>query len=97
MEQPIACTLTPDEHRQRTGDLAALAARALHSRERTADGERLIFADSGDTERELRAAVDAEARCCPFLRMDLRRGADGLVLEIAGPEDARAVIEELFA
>ena len=97
MEQPIACTLTPGAYRERIEALTALAARALRSRERTADGERLTFADSAENERDLRAAVAAEAACCPFLRMDLRRGADGLVLDVAGPEDARPVIEELFA
>jgi hypothetical protein len=94
---PIACTLTPGQYRERTDDLSSLAARALRSREQTADGERLVFADSEDTERELRAVIAAEASCCAFLRMDLRRADDGLVLEIAGPPDARPVIAELFA
>jgi len=96
MDRPIACTLSPDQFRSRTGDLAALAARALRARTPTAAGERLVFAGDADTERELRAAVAAEARCCAFLRMDLRRTADGLVLDVAGPEDARPVIAALF-
>jgi hypothetical protein len=97
MEPPIACTLSPAEYRNRTGELAALAARALRSRDRTAGGERLVFEDSPETERELRAAVAAESRCCAFLRMDLRRADEGLVLDIAGPKDARPIIAELFA
>jgi hypothetical protein len=97
MDPPIACTLTPGERRDRTGELAALAARALRSRERTPEGERLVFADSPATERALRAAIAAEASCCSFLRMALTRAGDGLVLDIAGPEDARPVIAELFA
>ena len=97
MEQPIACTLSADQYRRRTGDLAALAARSLRSREETAGGERLLFADTADTERELRDAIAAEATCCAFLRMDLRRTTDGLVLDIAGPQNARPIIAELFA
>jgi hypothetical protein len=97
MEQPIACTLGPDQYRDRTGELAALAARALRSRERTPDGERLIFTDSEDTEHRLRAVIAAESSCCAFLRMDLARGDEGLVLDIAGPQDARPIITELFA
>jgi hypothetical protein len=97
MDQPIACTLSPDQYKGRTDDLAALAARALRSRERTADGERLLFADGEDTERELRAVIAAESSCCAFLRMELRRAGDGLVLDIAGPQDARPIIAELFA
>jgi hypothetical protein len=97
MEQPIACTLSPGQYEERTSELATLAARALRSREPTADGERLTFTDSADTERELRAVIAAESSCCAFLRMDLRRGDDELVLEIAGPQDARPIIAELFA
>ncbi len=41
--------------------------------------------------------IAAEASCCAFLRMDLTRTADGLVLDIAGPQDARPMIAELFA
>jgi hypothetical protein len=97
VDQPIACTLTPDESRGRTDDLAALAARALRSREQTAEGERLLFTDSDENERDLRAAIAAEASCCAFLRMELRRDDEGLVLDIAGPQDARPIIAELFA
>jgi hypothetical protein len=97
MEPPIACTLSPGEYQDRTADLAALAARALRSRKQTADGERLTFEDSADTERELRTAIAAESSCCAFLRMDLQRADEGLVLDIAGPQDARPIIAELFA
>jgi hypothetical protein len=97
MNQPIACTLSPGQHQGRTAELAALAARALRSREQTAGGERLIFADSPDTERDLRAVIAAESSCCAFLRMELERADDGLVLDISGPQDARPIIAELFA
>lgn len=97
MEQPIACTLSPGAYQDRAAELAGLAARALRSREQTAEGERLVFADSPATERELRAVIAAESSCCAFLRMDLRRADEGLVLTIAGPQDARPIIAELFA
>jgi hypothetical protein len=97
MEPPIACTLSPGQLETRTDHLAALAARALRSREQTADGERLVFTDSEETEHELRAVIAAEASCCAFLRMDLQRADDGLVLYITGPPEAHAIIAELFA
>jgi hypothetical protein len=81
LDAPIACTLTPGQYADRTGDLASLAARALRTRKPTAAGERIA----------------AEASCCSFLRMDLQRSGDGLVLDVAGPQDARPVIAELFA
>ena len=97
MEQPIACTLTPGQYQDRTGELATLAARALRSREPTPNGERLIFAGGEDTERELREVVAAESSCCSFLRMELQRADEGVVLDVAGPVDARPIIAELFA
>jgi hypothetical protein len=95
-DAPIACTLSPGQYAERTDELAALAARALRSRERTPAGERLMFADSPQIERELRDVIAAESRCCAFLRMDLRRTGEGLVLDIAGPPDARPIIAELL-
>jgi hypothetical protein len=97
MEQPVACTLSPGQYQDRTGELGALAARALRSREETPDGERLTFTDSPDIERELRAAIAAESICCAFLRIDLQRADEGLVLDVAGPHDARPIIAALFA
>ena len=56
-----------------------------------------MFADRADVERDLRAMIAAESSCCAFLRMDLARTDEGLVLDIAGPQDARPIIAELFA
>jgi hypothetical protein len=96
VDTPIACTLTHDQYRVRVADLASLAERALRSRERTDRGERLTF-DRGDAvERELDAAIAAEASCCSFLTMNLQRHEDRLVLDIAGPEEARPLIAGLF-
>jgi hypothetical protein len=97
VDAPIACTLTAGQYRSRTADLSALAERALRSREQTDRGERLTFAAGDDIERDLRAAVAAEGSCCSFLTMDLTRDDDRLVLDIAGPHDARPIITELFA
>ena len=93
---PIACTLDAREYAGRTAELAALAARALRRREPTPTGERLVFADTPEIERELRAVIAAEARCCAFLTMGLRGSDDGLVLDVDGPRDARPVIAALF-
>jgi hypothetical protein len=94
---PVACTLTPDDYRDRTADLAALASRALRSRQPIDGGERLVFADGPDIERQLRTAIAAEASCCSFLAMILTRTAEGLTLDVTGPALARPVIAELFS
>jgi hypothetical protein len=41
--------------------------------------------------------VAAEAACCAFLTMTLTRAGDQLVLDVAGPPEARPIIAELFA
>ena len=97
MDTPIACTLDAGDLRSRAAALSALGDRALRSRSRTAGGERLTFEASDEIERELRAAIAAEAEWCAFLKMDLSRTEDGLVLDITGPEEARPIIAGLFA
>jgi hypothetical protein len=94
---PIACTLTPSAQRNRAADLAALADRSLLAREPVPGGERLTFARTGDIERAIDAAVAAERSCCPFLRFDIDRRDDGVVLDVTGPAEAREVIAALFA
>lgn len=97
MDTPIACSLTPSESRDRTAGLSTLAGRALRSREPTERGERLTFDAGEEIARDLDAAIAAEASCCPFLAMDLTHEDDRLVLDIAGPQDARPIIAELFS
>jgi hypothetical protein len=97
MDQPIACTLIAADYADRTQDTTELARRSLRSRQPIPDGIRLTFEASADTERELRELVAAEARCCAFLRMDLRPGEDALILDITGPAEAEPIIAELFA
>jgi hypothetical protein len=97
MDVAIACTLTVPELSERQRRVAELAARSLVLREPLPDGARLFFAADPATEREVRAVVAAEARCCSFLRFGLRRTGKALVLDVTGPEQARPVIDELFA
>jgi hypothetical protein len=97
MNLPIACTLSPTDQARRVEEYAALARRALRSREPIAHGERLTFDGDAGTERELLAAIDAESRCCAFLEMRLRREGDALVLDVTGPDEAGPVVEQLFA
>jgi hypothetical protein len=94
---PIACTLTPGAYETRTAELTAIAAEALLRREPIQGGERLTFTDTPQVEQALRAAIAAEASCCSFLTMRLRRTEAGLVLDLTGPGDATPIVAELFA
>ena len=95
--QPFACTLAPDDRGARLALIKALSDDALLQRTATARGLSVRLRDSPETERRVRELVAAESRCCAFLEFSVRRDGAGLVLEIAGPEEARPVIETFFA
>jgi len=94
---PIACTLTPDGMTARLALIDALATSGLLSRTPTDAGLRVRLRDTPEIEARTRELVAAESKCCAFLHFDLRRRDGDLVLDITGPEDARAVIEMFFA
>ena len=94
---PIACSLTAAGYRQRVDAAGAIARDALIDRAPIEAGARLTFATQDDVRRRLEGFIAAESRCCPFLTMDLRQADDRLVLDVTGPADAAAIIEELFA
>ena len=94
---PIACTLTPDDMTDRQALIDALAADGLIDRTTTETGLRVRLRDTPEIERRTRELIAAESRCCAFLEFALRRDGGDLVLEIAGPDDARPVIEMFFA
>jgi hypothetical protein len=47
-------------------------------------------------ERELRALAAAEAECCPFLDIEVRRDEHELHLTVSAPPEARDIIESMF-
>jgi hypothetical protein len=98
MTEPIACSLSPDAYADRASEIADLARRALLARSPLpGGGARLRFAAGPGVEAELDAIVAAEARCCPFLRLELRHAAGALELDVTGPPEAEPLIAELFA
>jgi hypothetical protein len=94
---PIACTLSPDGMTARIALIDALAADGLLDRTPTDAGLRIRLRDTPEIERRTRELVAAESRCCAFLEFTLGRDDGALVLEIAGPEDARTAIDMFFA
>jgi hypothetical protein len=81
----------------RLGLIDALAADGLLSRTPTDAGLRVRLRGTPEIEARIRELVAAESKCCAFLDFTLGRYAGDLVLDISGPEDARAVIEMIFA
>ena len=96
MTTPIACSLNASDYRRRADDIREIARRALRITRPIDGGVQLTFADAGGAHARLEALVAAEAACCPFLTLDLRRSGDELVLDVTGPEEAQPVIAEVF-
>jgi hypothetical protein len=94
-EEPLACSLRGDDLANRRSWLAEIAERAL-AVERSARGVTATFPNDAALEAELRALAEAEAECCAFLSIEVRR-ADGVVeLDVAGPTDAQPIIDEML-
>jgi len=93
-ETPIACSLSAGELAQRNQAGRNLAERAMVGSPVTkANGIQLRFLDTA--EDEVRALIEAESKCCPFLDFQLQSGPT-LVLDVQGPDEARPLILGLF-
>jgi hypothetical protein len=96
-DTPIACSLTGAEMPARLAGIASLGRDALDSA-RTNDARAVLRFRAGARTRErLEAIVDAEARCCSFLRMELRDQPGAVLLTIEAPEGADALMGVLVA
>jgi hypothetical protein len=73
-DHPIACTLSPEDAPARLALIESILTEALSVRVR--------LHDTSETERRTRELIAAEEKCCPFLRFDLRREPDALVVDI---------------
>jgi hypothetical protein len=96
-DAPIACTLTPDGMTARLAVIDALATDGLLDRTPTNTGLRVRLRDTPQIEQRIRELIASESKCCAFLDFTLHRDGGELVLDIAGAEDARPVIEMFFA
>lgn len=91
---PIACNLNAEQLVSRVDEAGALAQRYLLSFEPTGEGARFVFA--GDARADLDALIEAESKCCSFLRFELVRQGATLELTVEGPPEARPLIFGLF-
>lgn len=88
---PIACSLDADELTRRQADLRASVLARATSVEGLGQGLRWRFSASADLMSRLGALIDAERRCCRFLRFVLHAEPDlgEVTLEVTGPEGTR--------
>jgi hypothetical protein len=96
---PVACTLTPaDLTARRGGLLPGLASRATASAP-IAGGRSWQFESAPGLLSDLASVIEAEHRCCRFLRFALTiEPGDGPVrLAVTGPEGTPEFLEALLA
>jgi len=96
-EPPIACTLSAAELRERrAGLLPGLLARAVE-RVPVSNGYRWRFTPTSDLLSALGLVIEAERRCCPFLRFVVTAEPDGgpISLEVTGPPGTRELLGQL--
>jgi len=89
-----ACSLDRSDQAKRLDEIAAFAARALLSGTATAEGVLLRLENTEDIQAELRSLIEAEKRCCPFLRFGVRIADEEVWLEVSGPPEVRPMLRE---
>lgn len=98
MDEPaIACSLGPEDYRQRLSAIRELGAVALLDVELRPDGALLSFRNADDVRDQLASIVQAEAECCSFLGLTVGSEEGRLTLAITGSPDAMLVVRDLTA
>ena len=92
--QPIACTLTAGNFKDRMSWIGELTRDALRSHERQDLVLDLRYAPQAAD--RLREMVRKEQECCSFLTFAIREGLDEIRVTITAPEAARKAADELF-
>jgi hypothetical protein len=96
---PVFCTLGPAALKaRREGLLADLLRRADDHQELT-NGHRLLFALADGTLELIARAIDAERRCCRFLRfrVTVEPNEGPILLDLTGPEGTGDFLTALIA
>lgn len=94
-DPPVACSLDAGALSDRLAHMAELGGAALLDARIDVRRALLRFAAGKEVRGRLDGIVAAEARCCPFLGMDLTEEPGTLTLTIIGPAGAEPVVEDL--
>ena len=93
-QQPIACTLTAGDLRDRWAWIATLNRDALRGYDRGDLTLRLRYAPQAV--QQVGELMRQEQACCAFLTFEMHEESDAVTLTIKAPEEARVTIEALF-
>ena len=95
-DQSIACTLRPEQKRDRMSLIGALLSEALVGHEPIDGGVRARFRNEPAIEQRVRDLAAAEAQCCAFLRFDVHHDVSAVLLDITGSPEAQPAIRAMF-
>ena len=98
MDLPIICTLSEAELQERRHNLLdSIRAKTVETLS-VSNGYAYKFNGSPDVIAPLAQLIALEHQCCPFLTFKLiaEAGKEDVILEITGPPEAKAVIENFF-
>lgn len=97
-ELPVACTLSPEALVSRRQGLLAELLRHAETHEELTSGHRWSFAATDDVFAMILRMVEAERRCCRFLRFQIVVEPDGgpVSVELTGPPGTREFLAALF-
>lgn len=93
-EIPIACTLSPSDYQTRLKEIASLSREALRRVDRQGDVLDLRYAPAAAD--RVRALVDQERTCCPFLTFEIHEHATEVQLLVTVPAAALDAVPELL-
>ncbi len=89
----VACSLTDEDKRvRRTLARKTLIPHIIES-QKIEGGLELRFSDSEEVRSDVELFARLERECCGFLTFSISPSGEGLMLRIAGPPEAAAVIE----
>jgi hypothetical protein len=93
-QQPIACTLTAGDLRDRLAWIATLNRDALRGYDHADLTLRLRY--NPQAMQQVRELMRQEQACCAFLTFEMHEQTDAVTLTIKAPEAARSMVDALF-
>jgi len=97
--EAVACTLTQIELANRRNDLLPGLLSRADSQETILGGFRWTFSETNGLLNDVASVIEAERRCCRFLRFRLTLEPNGglLWLEVTGPEGTQTFLSSLLS
>ena len=97
-DSPIVCDFTgaADSPDERLAEYGRLFETALVSRERTAEGVILTFAQGDGVVDWVADLATREAACCPFMRYEVTADDREIRWEVSGTPDMQPILDEYY-